>query len=115
MEISIPKMRTAAARLTYGLTVMCLVLLCVSASSAGAPTEVHPLAPVNTSSPRATLKTFLDDMNDAVKAYKEGRREEARRLAKRAAGCLNLEKEPPALRNVLGFYAILYLKELWIV
>jgi MscS family membrane protein len=72
---------------------------------------MHPLAPPDTSSPRATLKTFLDNMNDAVKAYKEGQRDNARHLAERAARCLNLEKQPPALRYVLGFYATLYLKE----
>ena len=33
---------------------------------AGAAQAVHPLAPPDTSSPRATLNTFLDEMNKAV-------------------------------------------------
>jgi MscS family membrane protein len=89
----------------------CLLLLSICGSSASADQAFHPLAPPDTTSPRATLKTFLDNMNDAVHAYKAGRREEAISFANRAARCLNLEKEPPALRYVLGFYATLYLKE----
>ncbi len=72
---------------------------------------IHPLAPPDTSSPRATLNTFLDNMNSAVQAYKAGNRKEARSFARRAARCLNLNDEPPALMNVLALYAVLYLKE----
>jgi len=50
-------------------------------------------------------------MNNAVAAYKTGRREEALAFLKRAARCLNLGDDPPAIRKVLGFYASLYLKE----
>ena len=111
MEISTTRMSTSAARLTYSLAVMCLALLWIFGNTAGAAPAVHPLAPPNTSSPRATLKTFLDTMNDAVRAYKAGRKDEAIARANRAARCLNLAKVPPALRYVLGFYATLYLKE----
>lgn len=50
-------------------------------------------------------------MNNAVKAYKAGHRDEAVASATRAMQCLDLEKEPPALRQVLGFYSALFLKE----
>ena len=73
--------------------------------------DIHPLAPPDTSSPRATLKTFLDNGNMAVEAYKSGQREKAKALFERAVRCLNLEEEPPALREALGIYAALYLKE----
>jgi MscS family membrane protein len=89
----------------------CLLALCFFGNTAGAAKAVHPLAPPDTSRPRATLKTFLENANDAVHAYKAGHKDEAIALAKRAAQCLNLEKEPPALRYVMGFYATLYLKE----
>lgn len=98
-------------RVSYPATILCLLLLCIFGNTAGAATAIHPLAPPDTSSPRATLKTFLDNMNGAVQAYKAGRKDQALILADRAARCLNLEKEPPALRHVLGFYATLYLKE----
>ncbi|MFH1114956.1 MAG: hypothetical protein V1792_13680, partial [Pseudomonadota bacterium] len=47
----------------------------------------------------------------AVRAYKAGLKDKALTFADRAARCLNLEKEPPALQYVLGFYTTLYLKE----
>jgi len=51
-------------------------------------------------------------MNKAVSAFKNGHRNEARAILGRAERCLNLEQQPPAIRNVLGFYAALYLKEI---
>jgi MscS family membrane protein len=93
------------------MTMLCFLLLGIGGNSAEAAQAIHPLAPPDTSSPRATLKTFLDNMNNAVQAFKAHNRAEAIALAQRAAHCLNLEKEPPALRYVLGFYATLYLKE----
>jgi MscS family membrane protein len=96
---------------TYSMMSLCLLLLLIYGNAAGAVGTVHPLAPPDTSSPRATLETFLDNMNDAVHAFKAGRRQKAVALADRAARCLDLEKEPPALRYALGFYTVLYLKE----
>jgi MscS family membrane protein len=98
-------------RAGYFTALVCLLLLCIFGSTAAAATPTHPLAPPDTSSPRATLQTFLDNMNQAVRAYKAGHKDEALTHAKRAARCLNLKEEPPALRYVLGFYATLYLKE----
>ena len=72
---------------------------------------LHPLAPPDRSSPRATVGTFLDEMNQAVEAYKAGHRADAQAFLARAGRCLNLEKEPPAIRQILGFYSAIYLKE----
>ena len=69
------------------------------------------MAPPDRSSPRATVKTFLDEMNQAVEAYKAGHKDDARAILARAGRCLNLEKEPPAIRQILGFYSAIYLKE----
>ncbi len=111
--MKIPTFKTSSPFARVGRTVgmICIVVLCLLGNAAGATGPVHPLAPPDTSSPRATLKTFLDNVNDAVHAYKAGRKEEAVDFAQGAARCLNLEKEPPALRHVLGFYTALYLKE----
>jgi MscS family membrane protein len=72
---------------------------------------VHPLASPDRSSPRATLKTFVDSMNSAIDAYKNGRSDQAKSLIVPALECLNLEKEPPALKHAIGLDAALYLKE----
>ena len=69
---------------------------------AAAAQDDHPLAPPDRSSPRATLKTFLDSTNKAWEAFKRGQKAEARQLIIRAARCMNLEKEAPSLRYVVG-------------
>lgn len=95
--------------------IMALALLftviCVFPNIAGAAQVDHPLAPPDTSSPRATLKTFLDSTNEAMEAFKRGQRAEARQLIIRAARCMNLEKEAPSLRYVVGLSTAVYLKE----
>jgi len=72
--------------------------LLICGYSAEAAQTPHPLAPPDTSSPRATLNTFLNEMNKAVEAYKDGHRDQARAFLDRAVRCLNLDAEPPALR-----------------
>jgi MscS family membrane protein len=82
-------------------------------SHAGIEDEaIHPLAPPDMSSPRATIKTFLDTTNEAVAAFKRSDKKEARALGYRATRCLNLESEPPALKDAIGILALLYLKEI---
>jgi MscS family membrane protein len=93
------------------MTILCLLFLWICGSTGGAAQDVRPLAPPDTSSPRATLKTFLDNMNNGLQAYRSGHKQEAATLVQHAARCLNLEKEPLALRYVMGFYSSLYLKE----
>lgn len=95
----------------YSLRLMILFLCFFWINGAEAATDLHPLAPPDVSSPRATLKTFLETVNDAVQSYKGGNKKKADDLVDRATECLNLEKEPPALRHVIGFYTMLYLKE----
>lgn len=72
-------------RSTYSITIFCLLFLWICGSCVGAAQGVHPLAPPDTSSPRATLKTFLDNMNNAAQTYGTGHKPEAMTLAQRAA------------------------------
>ena len=95
----------------YSMKVLCLLLLLICGNTAVAAQAVHPLAPPDTSSPSATLNTFLNEMNKAVEAYKSGNRDQALAFLDRAVRCLNLDTEPPATRSVLGLYTALYLKE----
>ncbi len=98
-------------RSPHFVTIFCFFLLWTCGNYVVAAQGIHPLAPPDTSSPRATLKTFLDNMNEAVQTYSKGHEQEAKALAKRAIRCLNLEKEPLGVRNVIGFFSSLYLKE----
>lgn len=79
----------------------------------------HPLEPVDVSSPRATLYSFLDDVN-AVLATLKGKALELppyelflRRsaLVKRALDTLDLSQTPPSTRIEVGYDAGTYLYE----
>ena len=93
------------------MTIASLIALWICGYTAAAAQAVHPLAPPDTSSPRATLNTFLEEMNKAVSSYKAGHRDQAFDFLNRGVRCLNLDTEAPATRPVLGLYAALYLKE----
>lgn len=108
-------MRISKLRYDLGCVFFCLAVLfsaCLTGGHSTAGDEsIHPLAPPDRSSPRATLKTFLDSMNSAVEAFKRGHQDEAKSLAVPAVQSFNLEKEPPALKQAIGLDAALYLKE----
>ncbi len=90
---------------------LCCALLFSLSEFAQAAQPIHPLEPPDRSSPRATLTGFLANMNNAVRAFKQGQREEAIQGLACAARYMNLDEEPPALRHIIGLYACLYLKE----
>jgi len=98
-------------RACYFLTVLCLLLLVVCGKNAEPAEALYPLARPDTSSPRATLKSFLDEMNKAVAAYKAGQPDHFLASLNLAERCLNFDGEPQAIRPVLGLYTVLYLKE----
>ncbi|MGO9568480.1 MAG: hypothetical protein ACLP5H_13150, partial [Desulfomonilaceae bacterium] len=98
-------------RACYFLTVLCLLLLVVCGKNAEPAEALYLLARPDTSSPRATLKSFLDEMNKAVAAYKAGQSDHFLASLNLAERCLNLDGEPEAIRPVLGLYAAGYLKE----
>jgi MscS family membrane protein len=64
-----------------------------------APSKANPLEPADTSSPQATLKSFIDNMNALYRAYKaEGSGESGKGAQRahldRAVRCLDLSKVP---------------------
>ncbi len=71
----------------------------------------NPLEPVDTSSPRSTLKSFVENSHEALLSYRKGNHHETEEFIQRLLGCLNLEHELPDLREAVGFEAILYLGE----
>ena len=91
----------------------------------------HPLRPPDTSSPRATLNSFLENATEAhrllMKAHVENSRApglittdsarqmsaEAGQFLRRAARCLDLSQVPEALRLHWGREGVLFLKEIF--
>jgi len=72
--------------------------------------ELHPLAPPDTSSPRATLETFLGSLNKALELYTAGdfAFREYTGVAKR---CLDVSEVPPNLVGSRTLDSALLLKE----
>ena len=54
----------------YIISILAVMLVCLSGENILADQSLYPLEPADRSSPRATLQTFLDDMNKAVEEYK---------------------------------------------
>ena len=91
----------------------------------------HPLKAPDTSSPHATLKSFLESVNRAYRilmvAHKknveapgllntksaEKLTQQAKRLFERGVYCLNLRKIPEALRQDVGYESAIMLKEIF--
>ena len=92
--------------------------------------EIYPLKPPNTSSPRATLRSFLDNMNGAYRLLMAAHRKNmaepglftsepvlklgkiARELFERGVYCLDLSQVPEALKTNVGYEGALKLKEI---
>jgi MscS family membrane protein len=90
----------------------------------------NPLRPADTSSPRATLQSFLDNMNRCHHILMEAQRQnisspgiftpdsvkqmaqQAKNLFERGVYCLELGKIPPTLRKAVSYEAALTLKEI---
>ena len=90
---------------------LCALVSGLSAGIASADRELHPLQPVDVSSPRATLESFIQDNRKAASAYMAGNLQEAKVYVNRLLQCLNLDKELPDLKRAIGFESILYLVE----
>ena len=76
--------------------------------------DLHPLARLNTKSPRATMKNFLETMDRAYQIQmKDGyRSRKAMGLLERSQTCLDLSKVPPTLVQITGIESVLLLKEI---
>ena len=72
----------------------------------------YPLKPPDLDSPRATIRSFLTSMNDAIQRYRtEEPSESVRRALRRALLALDLEAVPAATREEIGIEKALLLKE----
>ena len=74
----------------------------------------YPLARLNTKSPRATIKNFLETMDRAYHIQMKAgyRSRKAMELLERSETCLNLSKVPPTLVQTIGIESALFLKEI---
>ncbi len=75
--------------------------------------DFHPLARLNTKSPRATMKNFLETMDRAYQTQMKAgyRSKKAMGLLERTETCLDLSKVPPTLMETTGIESVLLLKE----
>ncbi len=107
-----------------------LALLLLQTSLTAAPVVKNPLAPPDTSSPQATLRSFVDNVNQAheilMAAHEQSQQESGFFYSKsvqnqvkqgtiifgRAIYCLNLSKVPLRLKQDTGIEGTLLLKEI---
>ncbi len=112
------------------LVLLGLCLLLLQTSLTAAPLVKRPLAPPDTSSPQATLSSFVENVNRAheilMAAHEQSQQEsglfysdsvqnqvkQGRIIFRRAIDCLNLSKVPPRLKKDTGIEATLLLKEI---
>ena len=103
--------------------------LLVSGIVAAQTPEIHPLAPADTSSPRATLRSFLTAVDSGLavelritrsylssdRLYTNGvenaLRNDSDRFFERALETLDLSRLPPGFRNVLAVDRLIRLSE----
>lgn len=90
---------------------LCCLLLLATARNALA-SDPHPLAPPDRSSPRATLQSFIAQMNAAHRAYSANTGgSDVAQAFRRAIDCLDLREVAPTLHFDVGGYSALLLKE----
>ncbi len=87
------------------------LMFVILAGNAFPGSEIHPLEPVDVSSPRATLESFIQNSRKAAEAYKAGNYQDAKKFARRLLQTLNLDQELPDLKEAIGFESMLYLVE----
>ena len=77
--------------------------------------DLHPLARLNTKSPRATMKNFLETIDRAYRIQMKAgyRSRKAMELLERSETCLDLSKVPPTLVEFVGIESVLFLKEIF--
>jgi MscS family membrane protein len=86
-----------------------VVMACASTVAAEVPSE-HPLEPPDRSSPRATLTTFLESIDDAWERYEADDPGFMEPFAT-ARGCLDLSQIPPLVYNEASATTALLLKD----
>jgi len=99
--------------------IVALVVLAIGAGLGGARpsgAEEGPLAPLDMSSPQATLDSFTTTIDRVAANFKDlssdrGVRQENARLIRLVLGCLDLSATPPSLVETEGREAAVHLKE----
>ncbi|MGK7917999.1 MAG: mechanosensitive ion channel family protein [Prochloraceae cyanobacterium] len=121
---------TRLKRRSLQLVLLGLALVLLQTSITAAPSVKNPLAPPDTSSPQATLRSFVKNVNKAAPllmgAYEQYLQEqrllasisvreqikEGLLLLNRANDCLNLSEIPPRLKRDIGVEGVILLKEI---
>jgi len=109
----LPGLKTIALRLAIAAVLLALAALPVAQAQSGEK-NIDPLAPADTSSPRATMMSFRENMDDAFRAYYE---DENAPLAvfgpagNRAIECLDRSELPPVRAWRLAAEAALTLND----
>ncbi len=116
-----PAQEAPSRRFTRNLVrvVATTVLIFIASALALAQDQAHPLKPPDRSSPRATLKTFLDSgdqfgaflASEYLRSPSRAKFDQAAVLGERALQCLDLSAMPPASRSEEGRAAALALYE----
>lgn len=112
MALSVVRIRYLATLCLAVAALQLLALFLVQAADAGV---VNFLKPVDMSSPRASLESFLGNADRSLKAFgRDGyRSEETLEYNKRAAEVLDLSEVPPSLREDVAFETVLLLEEVF--
>ncbi len=108
------------SRLTWAFILPSLfsLILALAAPLAGAQDvsenfDPNPLRPADTSSPRDTLRSFLTNVNEAVRAYREGKYNvKTDQIYSRAVETLDLSTTPHSDSWQVQTRRLLYLKEI---
>ena len=100
-----------SVRLFIPIISLLFFLLLVSISEAD---NLFPLEPPDTSSPRATLESFMRSTDAFYKATSSSEQdpEEAKAALDKAIRCLNLSKTPPGMKKDVGLETVLQLREI---
>lgn len=97
------------------LAKLVLFTIVLGTSSAGFSEELHPLEAADTSSPAATLASFIDGMRESALQFNRKRvRQQSKSdvaRTRRILGCLDLSELPPAVKKSLAKESAVCLKE----
>ena len=102
----------SASRSARGVIILLLAVAAPQAQAGGI--AVSALAPADTASPRATLKSFLDNMDEAFRAYSDGLESSVpsgTAALERALACLNTSQLPPVRARRLATETALMLQD----
>ena len=129
-NLSIMSIFTRLKRRSLQIVLLGLALLLLQTSLSATPLEKRPLAPPDTSSPQATLRSFVESVNQShrtlMAAYDQYLKEagpfpstsvseqvnQTKILFQRAERCLNLSQVPPRLKQEVAIEGVLMLKEI---